>query len=168
MGIKNILTNLSHVKYINRWIVFITDVIFSTIATGIAFAFTSYIIELGFSRFTLLLIFLLSVLSSSISFFGLQIYKNVIRHSTFVETGRIAMAAFLKVAILFLLMYVIIPQWTTKGLVSECITDFCATFFILTTVRVIMIHGYNFIKDKAFDGSENLLICGPGWDLRYL
>ena len=160
MGIKKILTNLSHIKYINRWIVFITDVVFSTIATGIALLFTNYIIGLNFSQTTVLLILLFSVLSSSISFFSLQIYKNVIRHSTFVETGRITVAAFLKVAILLAFVYFIFPGWTTKASALACMVDIGGTLFLLTSIRVSLILTYNYIKDKAFSESENLLICG--------
>jgi FlaA1/EpsC-like NDP-sugar epimerase len=160
MEIKNILTNLSHIKYVNRWVVFITDIIFSTIATSIAFAFTSYMIGLNFSWFTIFSILFFSVISSSFSFFSLQIYKNVIRHSTFVESGRITLAAFLKVAVLFLLIYFFIPQWSTKGLILDCIIDVFGTFFILITIRVSLILTYNYIKDKAFTESDNLLICG--------
>ncbi|MDR1089570.1 MAG: polysaccharide biosynthesis protein [Prevotella sp.] len=162
MGIKNLLTNLSHVKYINRWIVFIIDVLLSTIATGIAFGFTCYFTShIDTSFFTILQLFTFSIAGSILSFLGLQTYKNVIRHSAFVESGRIASATFAKVVILFLLIELFIPKWTTpKGVFLELLIDLCGTYFILTTFRVILILSYNYIKDKTFSNSDNLLICG--------
>jgi FlaA1/EpsC-like NDP-sugar epimerase len=106
-------------------------------------------------------LFSFSIAGSILSFLGLQTYKNVIRHSAFVESGRIALAAFCKVAILFLLIKLFIPEWTTpKGVFLELLIDLCGTYFILTTFRVILILSYNYIKDKTFSNNDNLLICG--------
>ncbi|MDR1623859.1 MAG: hypothetical protein LBS04_02685, partial [Tannerellaceae bacterium] len=162
MGIRNLLTNLSHLKYINRWIVFISDVLLSTIATAIAWGFTCYFTSyIDASFLTVLRLFSFSVAGSILSFLGLQTYKNVIRHSAFVESGRIASAVFVKVAVLFLLTELFIAKWTTpKGVLLELLIDLCGTYFILTTFRVILILAYNYIRDKTFSNSDNLLICG--------
>ncbi|MDH6316379.1 FlaA1/EpsC-like NDP-sugar epimerase [Parabacteroides sp. PF5-5] len=162
MGIRELLTTLSRIKYINRWLVFILDLVFSTIATGVALAFTYYIISyVDTSGYAVSQFFAFSVLSSVLTFLGLQTHKNVIRHSTFVETGRIAIAALLKVVFLFILMKLFLPQWTTpKGFLLLCAIDFWVSFFILTTFRVVLILAYNFVRDKSLSGTENLLIFG--------
>jgi hypothetical protein len=49
----------------------------------------------------MVLILLLSTLCSAVSFLFSQTYKGVIRHSTFVEAGRIGLASLLKAIGLF-------------------------------------------------------------------
>ena len=99
-GWKTALNRLSRAKYFNRWIIFLLDLLLSTACTGAALLFIAATFPITFPWGAVASILLFSALCSAISIVCLQIYKGIIRHSSFMEAGRIGMASLLKVLLL--------------------------------------------------------------------
>ncbi|MDD4516830.1 MAG: hypothetical protein PHT93_14880, partial [Massilibacteroides sp.] len=87
-------------KYLSRWLVMANDLLFSIVSSFIAVLLTGFIFLRNFTVSQFALLGLFSLLSSFLSFYFLGIYKGVIRHSSFSETGRIGLAAIVKVLLL--------------------------------------------------------------------
>lgn len=158
MIINKLTKKILAVRYFNRWLIFFIDLILSTFSTVAALALVSYILRIDFSPDDLLKILAVSVCCSVISFVSCQTYKGIIRHSTFTETGRIAMTVLLKSAFLVPFIYVFIPDLTYSVIFLGIGTDLFFTFFILTIVRAIMILFYHLILGNTISIQGKLLI----------
>jgi FlaA1/EpsC-like NDP-sugar epimerase len=164
MNCLNLITKrMIEFKYVNRWVVFFFDLLFSSISTFVALLFVVYTLDLQQPVFSVMTLVFVSVFCGMISFLSLQTYRNVIRHSTFVESGKIALAALLKVALLFVFVRSFISGWSVRALLLAGLVDLFVTFFILVTLRVLLIVAYNLIKRSANQGEkDNMLILGTG------
>lgn len=160
MKISALITLALGTKYFNRWVIFLADLFFSTASTLTALAFVSYLWMGGITDATLWTIFLLSILCSALSFFLCQTYKGVIRHSSFTETGRIAIASFLKIGLIVLLLVVIPVNLPFRILFLGGLIDLFFTFFLLTIIRAILIITYSIITDSVATSCGRFLIYG--------
>lgn len=178
--IRRLLHKLINIKYFNRWVIFSADMFFSACCTLFA------LLLFGGLNWIVLA---LSVAAAAISFFILQTYKGVIRHASFIEAGRLGVAALLKVIIWTAGAYFIFqisdsrfqdfrfqisdlniessnPQiLKLSNLFFPSLIDFLLTSFALVFIRVIMIAVYNYIVNTVLSGvqeKENLLIFDAG------
>ena len=94
LKIKDFIILFSKQKYFNRWVIFFIDLFFSVLSTFLVFATLGNILKISLPVREFIYINLFSILCSTICFLSCQTYKGVIRHSTFTETGRIAIASF--------------------------------------------------------------------------
>lgn len=112
------------------------------------------------SQFLLTLTIATSI-ASTIGFAVLKTYKNIIRHSVFTEVGRLGMASFLKTVLLALFW----SNWDATSapvIVLGGLFDFCATFFLLSISRVLMITTYRYLIYNINPNKEKALIYyGP-------
>jgi hypothetical protein len=95
---KLFFSKLLQLHYLNRWLIFISDLFLSVSSTTISFLFIDLVLIATSSVKFMLPVLLLSTLCSGVSFLFFQTYKGVIRHSAFAEAGRIGLSALFKVA----------------------------------------------------------------------
>jgi FlaA1/EpsC-like NDP-sugar epimerase len=145
---KLFFSRLLQLQYLNRWLIFISDLFLSVSSTAISFLFIDSVLTAAFSTAFMPPVLLLSALCSSISFLFLQTHKGVIRHSTFVETGRIGLASLLKTAGLFPAVFLLQIIPSAQSLFVTAVMDVSITFFMLIFLRVVLITAY----DRMIDG----------------
>ena len=153
-----LLKNVIGIRYFNRWFIFCSDLVLSTFSTASSLALLSYLWSSDFTASVFIKISIVSICSSIISFLCCKTYKGVIRHSTFTETGRIAMAVSLKIGILIPVLFLILPDFSFRLLMLGGLIDFFLTFFILTVCRALLIVGYGLIVNTINPISDKLLI----------
>ena len=161
MKINYLLLRLTREKYINRWVILLIDLFLSVFSTITSLALISYILDHDYSNLVIFKVFLVSSFCSIISFFIVQTYKGIIRHSAFTETGRIAMASSLKVAIILPILFLATDAFSFRSFLLGSVIDFFLTFFILTIFRVFLITAYTFMVSSMTSRSKDkLLIFG--------
>lgn len=166
MKINYLLSRLTREKYINRWVILLIDLFLSVFSTVTSLALISYILDCDYSNQTVFSVFLASVCCSLVNFFICQTYKGIIRHSAFTETGRIAMASFLKGATILPTLFLITDVFTFRGFLLGSIIDFFLTFFILTIFRVFLITAYTFVVSSMTSRSKDKIFIF-GYDKSY-
>ncbi len=161
MKISDLLLNATRERYINCRVIFLIDLLLSVFSTVASLALICYALNCDCPDRSLFSIFGFSLLCSTVSFFVCQTYKGVIRHSAFTETGRIAVASFLKVAIMLVFLLWKAEAFIFCGILLGSVIDFFLTFFILTIFRVFLITAYTFMVSSMTSRSKDrLLIFG--------
>lgn len=127
-------------QYLNRWLILLNDLFFSVCASFIAIVLLEFLFgEMwGLSYVELCWIVLFSATCSFISFFLLKTYQGVIRYASYTETGRIVLAALLKVTLMLSVTSFCIQVAKPGGLFVAALLDFLVTFFVLITIRVVI------------------------------
>lgn len=156
------LFRLRQLKYVNRWIIFCLDLFLSWTASLFTVLLVKFVNEgLEVTSQFLLTLTIATSIASTIGFAVLKTYKNIIRHSAFTEVGRQGMASFLKTVLLALFW----SNWDATSapvIVLGGLFDFCATFFLLSISRVLMITTYRYLIYNINPNKEKALIYyGP-------
>ena len=138
------------------------DLILAVIASYVSLLFAAYIVgaELRFSLE--LQIFSLSLVCSACSILVCKTYTGVIRHSTIVETGRIALTSLIKSACMLVVAKLFISALTLRMLVLGAVTDLLLTFLIYTLFRVILIIFYRLASSSQGIHQDRMLIYTGG------
>lgn len=149
-------------KLVNPWIVYAADLILAVIASYISLLYAAYILgaELRFSLE--LQIFSLSLVCSACSILVCKTYTGVIRHSTIVETGRIALTSLIKSACMLVVAKLFISTLTLRMLVLGAVTDLLLTFLIYTLFRVLLIIFYRLVSSSQGIHQDRMLIYTGG------
>ena len=145
-------------KYINQWVVFISDSLLSCMATFVSLFLIIYFLGRVFSGYLVIQILLFSLLCSSFSFLWCRTYKGVIRHSTITEAGRIAVASFFKVVIILPLLATTMLDLPFKILLLGGVFDFFLTFSTLILFRVFLILSYHLMITNISATRDKILI----------
>lgn len=87
---------MGRIPYINRWFVFTFDLVMCGIGTFLAYFLACSIWRMRFEPDILLRMELVCLLSSTCGFLLFRTYKNIIRHTSFLFTWRIAAALCIK------------------------------------------------------------------------
>lgn len=147
-------------KYLNRWIIFVLDLFLSVCATETALLFTASVFSMSISRSLLWQAGLVAGLCSMVSIFVFELYKGLIRHSSFIEAGRIGMASLFKTGLLVVCLYFLLGIHERRLLFVEVTVDVFFTFFSLIVIRVILISVYNYLLNNNSKRMyrENMLI----------
>lgn len=155
---SNYLIRILSVKYLSRWLILLIDLFVSTFSSLCAFLLAFFIIKLQISWHFIYFFGAFSALSSLISIYIFKIYKGVIRHSSYTETGRIALASILKIALLALASLLVMDLVEPQLIYASLLFDFLITFFALITIRTIIIELYHQVMDSIAANKKNLLI----------
>jgi FlaA1/EpsC-like NDP-sugar epimerase len=147
--LQNVIKQLRQTSYMNRWVVFIIDMLLSLLCTGSSLLFISAILMNNSPLEMLSSILFISAICSATSIGGLQIYKGIIRHSGFTEVLRIGMASLLKVLLLYFFAGLFFGMNGKNFLLATAVADMFFTFFILVIVRSLLIIVYHFVLKKA-------------------
>ena len=158
LKIKDFIILFSKQKYFNRWVIFFIDLFFSVLSTFLVFATLGNILKISLPVREFIYINLFSILCSTICFLSCQTYKGVIRHSTFTETGRIAIASFVKATLMIVALFCFIHSLSFLQIFLGGLLDLFLTFFILTTFRALLIMMYSMIVRSIASNNEKLLI----------
>ena len=158
LKINDLIILFSKQKYFNRWIIFFIDLFFSVLSTFLVFATLGNILKINLPIHEFIYINLFSILCSTICFLSCQTYKGVIRHSTFTETGRIAIASFVKVALMTSALSCFIHSLSFLQIFLGGLLDLFLTFFVLTIFRALLIIMYSMIVKSVASNNEKLLI----------
>lgn len=162
MNIRILASMAVQVKYLNHKVIFIIDLFFSFCSTIFSLIVVGYAKELELSASVLLKVMLLSVCCSILSFLSFQTYKGVIRHSSFSETGRIALASLMKVALVVAIIFYVVPEEFFRFIVLSGIIDLFLTFFIMTIVRAVLIIAYTHLMNSVMTDQCRILIYTKG------
>lgn len=158
LKIKDFIILFSKQKYFNRWVIFFIDLFFSVLSTFLVFATLGNILKISLPVREFIYINLFSILCSTICFLSCQTYKGVIRHSTFTETGRIAIASFVKATLMIVALSCFIHSLSFLQIFLGGLLDLFLTFFILTTFCALLIMMYSMIVRSIVSNNEKLLI----------
>lgn len=158
LKIKDFIILFSKQKYFNRWVIFFIDLFFSVLSTFLVFTTLGNILKISLPVREFIYINLFSILCSTICFLSCQTYKGVIRHSTFTETGRIAIASFVKATLMIVALSCFIHSLSFLQIFLGGLLDLFLTFFILTTFRALLIMMYSMIVRSIASNNEKLLI----------
>ena len=158
LKINDFIILFSKQKYFNRWVIFFIDLFFSVLSTFLVFATLGNILKISLPVREFIYINLFSILCSTICFLSCQTYKGVIRHSTFTETGRIAIASFVKATLMIVALSCFIHSLSFLQIFLGGLLDLFLTFFILTTFRALLIMMYSMIVRSIASNNEKLLI----------
>ncbi len=158
LKINDFIILFSKQKYFNRWVIFFIDLFFSVLSTFLVFATLGNILKISLPVREFIYINLFSILCSTICFLSCQTYKSVIRHSTFTETGRIAIASFVKATLMIVALSCFIHSLSFLQIFLGGLLDLFLTFFILTTFRALLIMMYSMIVRSIASNNEKLLI----------
>lgn len=153
-------------KLLNPWIVYLVDLFLAVTSSYLSLLYVAFMARFDITASLFLQIFTLSFVCSAFSIFICKTYTGIIRHSTIVETGRIALTSLIKSACMFLIAGVLLEEFTFRMLVLGTVTDLLLTFLIYTLFRVILIVTYRYISSSQGIHRERMLIfIGNGHSL---
>ena len=160
--VESIIKRLIGIKYFNQWIVFSMDLFLSTVSTLIAWLILNSIFVLNNVSQTFCLIVCATLAGSIISSYLFKSYKGIIRHSTFIEMGRIMLVALFKVIIAFVTLAALsgyVPGLSSRLLLIGGLIDFFLTLFLLSSLRVTLLFVYHFLVERwGLSEKEKLMI----------
>lgn len=145
-------------KYLSRWLILLNDLLISALSSLAAFLLTCFIFTRVLSWQQFVWLGLLSVVSSLISFYSFKIYKGVIRHSSYSETGRIALAVLLKVILLGGVTLFLFENLRLHFIYIALLFDILITFFSLITIRAVIITLYNRVVNAIRESKDTILV----------
>lgn len=160
---QRIIIRLSKVRYINRWVIFFSDLVLSVLATLLVGFLISHYQRYNLSVQDLLSLGFYALLSSAVSILIFKSYANIIRYSTLREVWRILIMSIVTEMLcgLFIVSSDALPQHII--LLFLCL-DFFITFVLLLSFRILILNVYNIILLSTYSKKKNILIYGIGED----
>lgn len=156
------LVRLVRLKYINRWIIFWSDLLISIGVSLLGiFGFFS-ILHINFTSTDVLKIGIFSFLASFISFFTFQVYSGVIRHATLRGLWRIGGVAIEKILIMYVLVMLIGTSLRSHYLLVGLLADCVMTMVCFVAFRVIILNIYNVLLKQLGKKRKQVLVYGTG------
>lgn len=149
-------------KLVNPWIVYAADLILAIVASYVSLLFAAYILGTEVTLSLKFHIFCLSLACSAFSILVCKTYTGVIRHSTIVETGRIALTSLIKSTCMLVVAKLFISALTLRMLILGAVTDLLLTFLIYTLFRVILIIFYRLVSSSQGIHRDRMLIYTGG------
>lgn len=150
-------------KYMNTKIVFVFDVIMSSLATFISILFIKILFANDiFSTSVVLLWMLISAVVSALFIWLFRTYRIIIRHMSLKEFSYFVIISFLKnllLALIFIWMY-----GYSVGMLILIVCDFFLSLAAFFTLRVTMLIAYDWAQNKVDErkSSQNVLVYGAG------
>lgn len=163
IALKKIIIRLSKVRYINRWVIFFSDLVLSVFATLLVGFLVLRYQRYNLSHKDLFFLGLYALLTSALSIQIFKSYANIIRYSTLREVWRILFMSIVKELLCGVCIYgsgILVPDLITLFL---CV-DFFITFVFLLSFRILILNVYNMILLSTYSKKKNILIYGIGED----
>lgn len=160
---QRIIIRLSKVRYINRWVIFFSDLVLSVLATLLVGFLISHYQRYNLSVQDILFLGFYALLSSAVSILIFKSYANIIRYSTLREVWRILIMSIATEVLCGLCIFWsgVLPQHII--LLFLCL-DFFITFVLLLSFRILILNVYNIILLSTYSKKKNILIYGIGED----
>lgn len=157
------IIRLSKVRYINRWVIFFSDLVLSVLATLLVSFLISHYQRYNLSVQDMLSLGFYALMSSAVSILIFKSYANIIRYSTLREVWRILIMSIATEVLcgLCICWSGVLPQHII--LLFLCL-DFFITFVLLLSFRILILNVYNIILLSTYSKKKNILIYGIGED----
>ena len=147
-------------KYVNYWIILLSDVVLSVASTFVTMLFIScFIFHINKTTFLVLLLF--SGIFSLALFYFFKVHKNIIRHASIKSISKIALAVLIKEACL-LIVALLGGDWIEyRFLWVCCFIDLLISFVVLVGFRVFLLLIYDIVVSQVGGVIKtNVLIYG--------
>lgn len=149
-----------NLKYVNRWIIFCSDLSISVVVSLLVLLGLASIIHLPITFADLVKIGTTSFVSSILSFLILKVYHGVIRHSTLRGLWRIGGVGILKVLLMYLLLMALGSTFSYRGYWAILSMDCVWTIVMLVAFRVFVINIYNGVLLQLGKKRKRVLVYG--------
>ena len=159
MIISSLLKNIS-TKYLNRWVVWLYDTVVSTLCTVVVCVLFYFISGKPTPSGLLILVSGISFIISGACFFVFKTSRHIIRHSTLKNLGTIALSTFVKVVLLFSIIYFVFHITSLSYILFLAFSDLILTIVMLIGSRIVIIMFYEYIFLNPEAGRKNILIYG--------
>lgn len=156
----NFIKKLQELHYLNRGIIFFTDLLFSVTGTLVAYSLLiSLDRELIFGT-NEVRILIISAVVSSILFVFTRLYRVIVRHSSLMEVPKILLVILAKVIIVAGIVY--LRDLSVVKLLAVCaFIDLLITSFLMISARAIIVNiYYTYIYDRSGSCVSNAYIYG--------
>ena len=155
---RNIRAFIIHMKLINPWVIFLSDLLLAVLATYGATLFITYTHNYPFEIIDTLKILGFSCVFSALSIAICKTYLGIIRYSSIIETGRILWTSCIKAVLIFLALNYIRKYLSLQMLVLAVGIDLLLTFFLFTLFRVVLIMFYHMVSVSQGVVEDKILI----------
>lgn len=146
MDFSNFLKLLLHkTRYVNRWLIFVSDLVLSLTSSYLALLFVAYALHNNLQLVTHFEILFFSLLASTAGLMVFSTYKGVIRHSTIAEAGRIALSAIIKIALMIPVTAYFLTGANARFITIGAVMDLMLTFALFVLFRVLILVTYRYI-----------------------
>ena len=156
--LKYTILRLSKVRYFNRWVIFLGDLILSIIATALIEVFMET--SLHIPVFSTSLLILASLVVSVAAIFMFRTYIGVIRYATLREVWRLMFMAIAKE--LMLGVCILWGNLLPGHIYLFLFADFFVTFTFMLGARLVLLYVYNAVLLSTYVKKKNVLIYGIG------
>lgn len=154
----SVIKKLPTMKYLNRWIVLVIDLLLTVLSALFSYLLISALLGILVEINTLLLIVAFSVVSGITVELVFKLYRGIIRHASMQEASRLLFALFCKDLILLLFIELFAefsPLW-----LGFVILDLLLSFFLLISVRALLVSIFYTLVGGDFKGNRRLFIFG--------
>ncbi|MCR4965104.1 MAG: polysaccharide biosynthesis protein [Bacteroidales bacterium] len=144
-------------KFLNAGVIFVMDTVLSLLASLLALLLLGYFRGTTYTTGHFALIWILSSLAATLA--AKLIFKShqlIIRHTTFNDMIRFVIETFSKVLLMGLVIYLF--KQLFSGVFFALLADFFLTIFLLLALRLLMISGYEFYKNKRKEEKNTLRV----------
>lgn len=159
---RTALLRLVKLKYINRWIIFWSDLVISLAVSLLGVLSLFSVLRIPFASEDILKIGLFSLVGSLISFFTFKVYSGVIRHATLRGLWRIGGVAIEKVLIMYVLMLFVNTSFSAHIGQIVLLADCVMTVVMLISFRVVILNIYNVLLIQLGKKGKQVLVYGTG------
>ena len=158
--LKRLIIRLSKIKYMNRWLVFLLDVLLSVVSTLSVILFLVGCLHYRIPLNAGVVLCSASLVGTVVAIALFRSYANVIRYSTLREIWRLLLMVVAKELFFagIILLIGMFPDRTFLFLVA----DFFVTFTVLLCFRIFLLNVYNVIMMSTYSKKKNILIYGIG------
>ena len=159
MHLHTLLSRLSQIEYINRWVVFIFDILLSVIATSCTLVLLHMIYGQALYPFDDVWPYVvITVPTSAFCFWLFGTNKGIIRHSSISEAGRLGYASALSAIMIYIGACYCLPSLTRHMLFYQAFFDFVLTAAILIASRVAVNTIYTYAISEAHSEGKRTLV----------
>lgn len=156
------LVRLVKLRYINRWIIFWSDLAISLAASLLGIFGLFSILHINYTSTDILKIGIFSFLASLISFLTFKVYSGVIRHATLRGLWRIGGVAVEKILIMYVLILLIGTSFSSHILSVGLFADCVMTMVMFVAFRVVILNVYNALLIQLGKKRKQVLVYGTG------
>lgn len=149
---------LVNLQYINRWIIFCSDLFVSLCVSLIGVLGLFSILHVHVGGMDVLKVGCSSFIASVLSFLVFKVYHGVIRHSTLRGLWRIGGVAILKSILMYLVLVVLRTDFSLSVYLVGGIADCTLTIVMLVSFRVFVINVYNSVLSQLGKKRERVLV----------
>ena len=156
--LKRLIIRLSKVRYMNRWFVFLLDVLFSVISTLSVILFLTCFLYYRIPLNSGMVLCSASLVGTVAAIALFRSYANVIRYATLREIWRMLFMVVAKE--LFFAGIILLTGIFPDRIFLFHVADFFVTFTALLCFRIFLVNVYNVIQMSTYSKKKNILIYG--------